>query len=273
MPKQKTTTISLSDIELAPSMQARTAIKEATVQDYTEAMRDGAIFPPIVVMQNCGMEAPYCMIDGWHRHAAALALNHSTIEAIVLTGDRADAMWAAAGMNISHGLRRSNADKARAVSLALKVRPDATYQEIAAHCGVSVSMISAYFNAMQEVDAVQEEQAAPPRETEAVETEEAPAESAITTRMRHAKVAIQSAVSTLEDAHEIVSNLTASDEGAYVNAQSVLSDLMNAIGALKHAAPYRVCPLCNGEGCETCRMLGWVSKKQWQLIPPEMRGE
>lgn len=271
MPKTKT--INLINLELSPAMQARTAIKEGTVQDYAEAMESGAKFPPITVMAVNGSAKAFCVIDGWHRVQAARACGKDSIACEVIDGTTSeDAMWAAAGMNISHGLRRSNADKARAVSLALQVRPDATYEEIASHCGVSVSMVASYFNAMNEVAAADEAIADEETETD-TRVEVVQELTPVQQRMMSAVTAIGAAVQTLEDAHEIVANLTESNEGAYVNAQSVLSDLTNAIGALKHAAPYRECPLCNGEGCETCRMLGWVSKKQWQLIPAEMRGE
>jgi hypothetical protein len=52
----------------------------------------------------------------------------------------------------------------------------------------------------------------------------------------------------------------------------VLTDLKNAKTALRQSLPHEVCPLCGGDGCETCRMTGWVTKQQWDLIPAEQKG-
>jgi uncharacterized ParB-like nuclease family protein len=264
--------IRLEDIELAAAMQARTAIKEATVQEYADAMKNGAKFPPITVMAIDGASKAFSVIDGWHRVQAARLLERNTIAAEVMTGStNADAMWAAASMNIVHGLRRTNADKARAVTLAIAARPDATYEQIACQCGVSASMVAGYFAALQEVDHANAQQPAPA----VVEHERAThpkGRARHEQRMAEAEARIGTVLQELARVHDMIAELVEQDHGAYINAQSVLSDLTNASGALQHARPHKVCPVCNGAGCETCRMLGWVSKKQWQLIPAAMRG-
>ena len=53
---------------------------------------------------------------------------------------RKDAAWAACAANQAHGLRRTHADKRKAVTLALKLHPEMSDQAIADHCGVSRNM-------------------------------------------------------------------------------------------------------------------------------------
>jgi uncharacterized protein with PIN domain len=130
-------------------------------------------------------------------------------------------------------------------------------------------MVSAYFAAMQEVDQANEVAVEAPRQS----TRKAPKQRTLQDDMAEATASIEAAVTLVTTASASIEALTQSASGAYINAQSVLSDLSNAASALNAAKPYKVCPLCNGERCETCRMLGWVSKKQWQLIPKKMRGE
>jgi ParB/RepB/Spo0J family partition protein len=261
------TEMKLEALSMEPDAQARTAIRSASVEEYAEAMQSGAQFPPIEVMK---VDGRMIIIDGWHRVMAASQLGLKTIECVVVDGSTiADAQWSAAAVNQTHGLRRTNADKARAVTLALSACPEATYEQIANHCGVSQSMVSAYFAAMQEVDAA--------NNAEPVKVQQAPRKVAkartLQDDMADATASIDAAVILVANASASVEALTQSASGSYINAQSVLSDLSNAASALTSARPHKVCPLCNGERCETCRMLGWVSKKQWQLIPKKMRGE
>lgn len=261
------TEMRLEELRMEPDAQARTAIRSASVEEYAEAMQDGAAFPPIDVMM---VDGRAIIIDGWHRVMAAAQLGLSTIECVVVEGSTiTDAQWSAAAVNQSHGLRRTNADKARAVTLALAACPDATYQQIAQHCGVSQAMVSAYFAAMQEVDHAN----AAPIEAPKQQRKQQPKQRTLQDDMAEATASIDASVAMVHTASAAVEALTQSASGAYINAQSVLSDLSNAASALTAAKPHKVCPLCNGERCETCRMLGWVSKKQWQLIPKKMRGE
>lgn len=275
MAKSKTKVIDLDKIELAAAMQARTAIRTATVEEYAEAMRSGSEFPPIDVMPVEGHETNhlYCVIDGWHRVEAARVTGATAIHAIVHPhGTEADAMWMAAGANISHGLRRTNADKARAVTLAIAAKPDATYEAIAVQCGVSVSMVASYFAAMQQVDDANEAQHEEPVAVHHERKTHPRGKARFEQRMAEAEARIETIIQHLARVQGLVAEIVEQDHGAYINAQSVLSDLSNASSALQHAKPHKACPVCGGEGCETCRMLGWVSKKQWQLIPAAMRG-
>lgn len=110
--------IPLDRINEDPGLQMRAAgVDPATVAEYAEAMEDGAAFPPITLYFD---GEAYWPADGFHRIAAARRLGRETIAAVVTEGGRRDAVLHACGANASHGLRRTHADKRRAVEALLR---------------------------------------------------------------------------------------------------------------------------------------------------------
>src|SRR5204863_6394655 len=115
--------------------QARVGLDAGTVDDYATALAFGETFPPIVVFFD---GADHWTADGFHRLAAARRAHVETLDAEVIVGTKRDALLYAVGANASHGLRRTNADKRRAVGLLLA---DAEWRawsdrEIARRCAV-----------------------------------------------------------------------------------------------------------------------------------------
>jgi len=119
--------------------QSRDGIDQATVEAFADAMHNGDRFPPIEIMHD---GTAYWLVDGFHRVRAALFLGMDTIEANVTQGTQQDAAWASCGANKTHGLRRTNADKRRAVTRALTLRPDWSDRKIAEHVGVGHVLVS-----------------------------------------------------------------------------------------------------------------------------------
>ncbi len=109
------TLIALSDIQDGGA-QMRVEMKPDVVREYADEMAAGAIFPAVVVYYD-GTE--YWLGDGFHRVEAARKLERETIEAEVLDGGERDAILHGIGSNASHGLRRTQADKRRAVERLL----------------------------------------------------------------------------------------------------------------------------------------------------------
>lgn len=128
--------IRVGDITADDALQARAVISEATIGEYAEAMAAGAIFPPITVFHD---GAVYWLADGFHRMAAARRTGLDTIEADVREGSARDAKLYATGANVTHGLRRTNADKRRAVTALLEDAEWSAWsdREIARQCGVT----------------------------------------------------------------------------------------------------------------------------------------
>ena len=96
--------------------QSRAKIYWETVQEYTEALLNGDKFPPIIVYYD-GSE--YWLADGFHRMDAYIACRQATIPVTIRQGTRRDAVLHSVGANATHGLRRTNQDKRRAVELLL----------------------------------------------------------------------------------------------------------------------------------------------------------
>lgn len=127
--------IKIKDVALGHGTQQRVIIKPEDVSEYAEAMINGTKFPPIKCVYD---SVNYYVVDGNHRFLAAKKIGCTEIEAEVIDGTVRDAIWLSLGANATHGLKRTNEDKAKSVLTALNDKewcnlPDA---EIAKQCGV-----------------------------------------------------------------------------------------------------------------------------------------
>lgn len=137
-PKQ----ISLRDIRIDGGTQSRVELNNTTVEEYSEAMADGVQFPPVVVFFD---GASHWLVDGFHRYFGADQAGLEEIAADVRNGTQLDAQLFSFGVNSDHGLRRTNADKRKAVTGALNhpVSCKWSNNQIAKHCGVSDKTVAA----------------------------------------------------------------------------------------------------------------------------------
>jgi uncharacterized ParB-like nuclease family protein len=126
--------IQLSAITTDAGTQCRAGLDQGVVSDYADAMKAGDKFPPIVVFTD---GKTYWPADGFHRAAAMMKNGGTEIHCDVRKGTRQDAIKFALGANAIHGLRRTNADKRKAVELALAEWPTLSSAEIARLCAVS----------------------------------------------------------------------------------------------------------------------------------------
>ncbi len=108
--------IALSDIQDGGA-QMRVEMKPDIVREYADEMAAGAVFQPVEVYYDGSI---YWLADGYHRVDAARLLERETIDAEVLNGSKRDAILHGIGSNDSHGLRRTQADKRRAVERLLR---------------------------------------------------------------------------------------------------------------------------------------------------------
>ena len=109
------TMIALSDIRDGGA-QMRVEMNPEVVREYADDMAAGAVFPLVEVYYDGSI---YWLAEGYHRVAAARLLERETIDAEVLDGGERDAILRGIGSNASHGLRRTQADKRRAVERLL----------------------------------------------------------------------------------------------------------------------------------------------------------
>ena len=130
--------------------QPRAQIDMTTLAEYAEDMANEAAFPPVVVFFD---GENYWLADGFHRYHAALSLGLAEIDADLRQGTLQEAQWYSYSVNQSHGLRRSNDDKRRAVEAALRHPFAARYSDehIAHHCEVHRNTVLAYRNHLAQI--------------------------------------------------------------------------------------------------------------------------
>ena len=133
--------LELDKIRIDGDTQPRVAIDGFVVRQYAADMERGVEFPPIQVMFD---GATYWLVDGFHRYHAHKNLAKLQIAADVATGVQAEAQWQSLTANKTHGLRRTNEDKVKAVLKALKLRPGVTDHVIADHVGVTHVTVAKY---------------------------------------------------------------------------------------------------------------------------------
>ncbi|MCL2306310.1 MAG: hypothetical protein FWC43_13275 [Planctomycetaceae bacterium] len=123
--------------------QARVKTDIKTCQAYIESMKDGVEFPPLDVFSD-GSSEKVILADGFHRLQSHCSFRpNEPIRCRVHLGTVADARIFAAGANISHGLRRTNEDKRKAVKMILQEQQcdDWSDRRIAEHVKVGKTLV------------------------------------------------------------------------------------------------------------------------------------
>lgn len=108
--------VEVKKINLKENTQSRVEINQNTVDEYAADLKGGAKFPPVVLYKN---EKSYYVGDGWHRILAFKKAGEKNIDADIKQGTKRDAVLYSVGSNAAHGLRRTNEDKRKAVTLLL----------------------------------------------------------------------------------------------------------------------------------------------------------
>ena len=116
-------------------------ISEETVSEYAQALEDGDKFPDVLAYFD-GIN--YYLTDGYHRAHAHKRIGRASISCEVVNGTFRDAQLRAASVNAKHGMRRTYADKRKAVMTLLDDIEwcDWSNSEIARRCGVSPTFVA-----------------------------------------------------------------------------------------------------------------------------------
>ena len=135
------TTLPLDKIRLDDENQPREAIDDEVVEDYQERMKDGVVFPPVVVFHD---GTDHWLADGFHRVCAALEAKLKDILAEVRQGTKREAQWHSFGANKTNGQRRQRGDIGRAVAAILDDEEwaEISQETIADHVGCSAARVS-----------------------------------------------------------------------------------------------------------------------------------
>lgn len=131
---KKLVKILFDSITADDGVQCRASLNADAVSDYADAMKQGAKFPPLVIFEDGETN---WLADGFHRLEALKINGKKQTQCEVRKGTRQDAIKFALSANACHGLRRTNADKRRAVEIALAEWPGLSSAEIARLCAVS----------------------------------------------------------------------------------------------------------------------------------------
>ena len=148
--------------------QPRAELRVETIDDYCQAMIDGATFPPIVVFYDGRVHWLAC---GFHRlRAWVKAFQDKPIEADVRQGTLLEAQWFSYGANKEHdtsGTRRGKGDIERAVLAALSHPKAKTLSNelVAEHIGCSLSTVKRHCKAAEAATRVNEPSGRPAHRT------------------------------------------------------------------------------------------------------------
>jgi DNA-binding NarL/FixJ family response regulator len=127
-------TIPISALTLDPELQPRAVMDADLIDEYADAMSEGAEFPAVVAFR----DGAVFLVDGFHRVAACQRLGRSEVTAVVHDGTREQALRYALSANAAHGARRSPGDLIRAYDTAVRnglVDPgDANAVQAMIHC-------------------------------------------------------------------------------------------------------------------------------------------
>lgn len=136
----ETPTLQLNQIRIDGGTQPRVAIDEDVVAEYADLYIEGVDLPPVTVFHD---GSTYWLADGFHRYWASKRAERETIAVDVQQGTRRDAILYSVGANASHGLRRTNEDKRKAVTIMLEDEEWSQWsnREIAKQCGVAESSV------------------------------------------------------------------------------------------------------------------------------------
>jgi len=132
--------IELSKINTLGGTQPRAELNQETIAEYRDAYKAGATFPPVTLFFD---GATYWLADGFHRFWGAKEAGKTTILEEITPGTQREAILYSLSANSKHGLKRSNADKRKAVKTLLDDAEWSAWSdhELARRCAVSVSFV------------------------------------------------------------------------------------------------------------------------------------
>ena len=128
--------IEIARIKTDGGTQPRVSLNQETVAEYRDAYKSGVKLPPVTLFFD---GTSYWLADGFHRFWAARDAGLTEIYEDIQPGTQRDAILYSLSANSKHGLRRTNADKRKAVQTLLD---DAEWSQwsqskIADACGVT----------------------------------------------------------------------------------------------------------------------------------------
>lgn len=114
----KKETLKVTDLAIDPEIQSRVEEDERAIEDYSHTYKlDPAEMPPIVAFRDPEDPEVVRVADGFQRYQAARASGQKEVEVQVHKGPRDQAILYAVGSNEKHGVRRTRADRRKALQM------------------------------------------------------------------------------------------------------------------------------------------------------------
>jgi ParB-like nuclease domain. len=203
--------LNLNAIRIDGGTQSRVEINNEAVSDYAEAVKVGIEFPPVIVFHD---GADHWLADGFHRFHAHKQAGKASIQADVRDGTVRDAILYSLGANCTHGLRRSNADKRKAVGAMLADAEWAKWSDrkIAEACGVSQPFVSGMRKPPEVITVITPKTEKPAREVVTVTTFEPKKEVLKSSATREAAPPPPADTDQLSEAQHTISELAEENE-------------------------------------------------------------
>jgi hypothetical protein len=258
--------IKLSLIDLTSPTQSRVNTCEETVQEYTGVLEDGGEFPPVDLFFNG--EAAF-IGDGWQRVYAHKRVGREEIQATMRQGGLREAVLFAASANSTHGLKRSNADKRKALQILLDDPEWSTWSEtaIAAHCGVSRKLLSSMRNEQASQEEVEDAEAIEEEEDDEVFPfiEDEPVQEPEEDTLAELAAPYIAAIESLKSNKKILVDL-AKEERNGIFLRDKITRIGKAVDDVVHlikgVEPVEYCEPCEGAGCDECSKTGFLTRYQ-----------
>lgn len=141
-------TLALDQIRRDGGTQPRDGIDWEHVKEMQHALANGDTLPAVDVIYD---GTDYWLWDGFHRFHAYANVGKLEIPVVIQQGTQDDAQWQSFAANRNHGLKRTTADKERAIRAALKHPKSAGLSNlaIARHLGVDDKTVGKYREEME----------------------------------------------------------------------------------------------------------------------------
>jgi hypothetical protein len=287
----KTQLVDIDLIRIDGGTQARVITNLDVVADYAEHYRDetpgGPTLPPVDVFWD---GTDYWLGDGFHRRHAAAQAGLAKLDCIVHAGTKRDAILFAVQANHSHGLKRTNKDKRKAVEMLLA---DAEWSQqsdrwIADMAGVSNQTVSNTRAEVSKVDTSTKpatrkgkdgkqypaKPKAAARSTKAAKPEPPPktvdaCKNEIPDHLQRvaSNPFLKESIDALNRMVRAVTDFGNGPGGYFLLVKDTVGGLTQARNAMVNAQFHCVCPECGGKGCGTCRKAGFLP--EWRLMEIE----
>ena len=294
-------TIFLEDVDVDHSPMVRADLRPEVIEEYSAIYKkDKKKMPVIDLFMEAGNKK-LLIGDGMHRLQAMRSLNFKACQANVHAGVYEDALKYALLANERHGIRRSQADKRRAVEEAIKQWPKVSNVQIATLASVDDHTVKAVRDWLE-----QQGKVAPEPIRTSKDGAERPASISKTSESRGSDTPRKleakcktGAVLTVQalkywnrsgEIKELLDELTAFERKlkraqsmedlmyGEINISAALADIDKIYTNLQTGLPYAVCTQCQGQPktqpkgeCRLCKGRAVISKFRWDKVPAEIR--